>query len=64
MHTQKSAGRGKLLRLGEAAEILEVHPDTVRRWADQGKVPFVRTPGGERRFRREDLALVYGEVDR
>lgn len=58
-HTQKL--RPKLLRLGEGAEILGVHPETLRRWADSGKVPSVRTPGGERRFRREDIALVYGD---
>lgn len=49
------------LRLGEAAGILKVHPETLRRWADEGKVPSVRTPGGERRFRREDIALVYAD---
>jgi len=50
------------LRLAEAASILGVRPETLRRWADEGKVPFVRTPGGERRFRREDIALVYGNT--
>jgi len=52
------------LRLAEAASILGVRPETLRRWADTGKVPSVRTPGGERRFRREDIAAVYGEVER
>ena len=36
-------------------EELGVHPDTVRRWADEGKLPFWRTPGGQMRFRREDV---------
>ncbi len=41
--------------LGEAAEILGVHPTTVRSWADSGELPSKRTPGGHRRFRRQDL---------
>jgi excisionase family DNA binding protein len=41
--------------LGEAAEILGVHPATVRSWADSGDLQSKRTPGGHRRFRRRDL---------
>jgi excisionase family DNA binding protein len=41
--------------LGEAAKILGVHAATVRNWADRGELPFRRTPGGHRRFRRIDL---------
>ena len=41
--------------LTEAAEILGVHPDTLRAWADDGKVAMWRSPGGQRRFRRRDL---------
>lgn len=41
--------------LGEAASILGVHPTTVRHWADSGDLPSQRTPGGHRRFRRQDL---------
>lgn len=43
------------LSLGEAAEMLGVHPTTVRHWADSGDLPSQRTPGGHRRFRRRDL---------
>jgi len=43
------------LSLGEAADILGVHPSTVRHWADSGDLPSQRTPGGHRRFRRGDL---------
>ncbi len=41
--------------LRHAAEILGVHPATVRNWADKGELPSRRTPGGHRRFRRADL---------
>ena len=45
------------LTLKDAADILGVHPSTVRNWADGGKLPVHRTRGGHRRFRREDVEL-------
>ena len=41
--------------LRRAADILGVHPATVRNWADKGDLPSRRTPGGHRRFRKSDL---------
>ena len=41
--------------LRRAAEILGVHPATVRNWADKGELTSRRTPGGHRRFRRSEL---------
>lgn len=41
--------------LRHAAEILGVHPATVRSWADKGDLPSRRTPGGHRRFNKNDL---------
>lgn len=38
------------LSLSQAAKVLGVHPTTLRRWADQGKVEFRLTAGGHRRF--------------
>ena len=43
------------LTLGAAAGHLGVAKSTLRRWADQGRVPAFYTPGGHRRFRRADL---------
>jgi excisionase family DNA binding protein len=37
------------------AELFAVTPDAVAGWADAGKLPSFRTPGGQRRFRREDV---------
>lgn len=53
---------GEHLRLGEAAALIPVHPDTLRNWADEGKVPFIRTPGGQRRFRRSDIEALLGRT--
>lgn len=43
------------LELAEAADILGVHFTTLRRWADSGKVPHMRTVSGRRRFNRAVL---------
>jgi excisionase family DNA binding protein len=49
------------LSLRQAADMLGVHPATVRNWADRGDLPSRRTPGGHRRFRKADL-LHYAEA--
>ncbi len=46
---------GRWLDLSEAAQYLGVHFTTLRRWADAGQVPCIRTPGGRRRFAESDL---------
>jgi excisionase family DNA binding protein len=43
------------LSLSEAAELLGMHPATVRLWADRNDLPSRRTNGGHRRFRRSDI---------
>ncbi len=43
------------LLVGPAAALVGVHPDTLRRWADAGRVPVTRSPGNQRRFRVGDL---------
>lgn len=43
------------LTLTQAARILGVHATTLRRWADDGEIRCLRTPGGHRRFLEEDL---------
>lgn len=44
-----------LLTPSEAAELLHVAPTTIRHWAQNGRLPFITTPGGHRRFTREDI---------
>lgn len=51
--------------LRRAAEIMGVHPATIRNWADKGNLPSRRTPGGHRRFNLADLrhyAQTQGEL--
>lgn len=41
----------------EAARLLGVSEASVKRWADGGLLPMVKTAGGHRRFRPEDVAV-------
>lgn len=43
------------LSLGPASRLLGVDPDTLRRWADEGRVEVYATPGGHRRFDRRAI---------
>ncbi len=47
--------RKDVLTLGEAARLLGVDPDTLRRWSDAGKIEVFTTAGGHRRFRRSAI---------
>jgi len=38
------------LRTAEVADLLYVSPKTVSRWAKEGKLPFMKTLGGHRRY--------------
>lgn len=52
----------KWLSPREAAEILGINPDTLRRWERDGLIESERTPGGQRRYREKDaLAVLNGE---
>ena len=44
-----------LVPIGEAAAMLGVSVDTMRRYDKLGKLTAVRTLGGQRRFRRADI---------
>ena len=46
----------ELLTVGQAAARLNVHPNTVRRWARRGMLNEYRVgPRGDRRFHRSDV---------
>ena len=45
----------RVLKTQEVADLFVVDTNTVNRWADQGRLPHFRTPGGHRRFYRSDV---------
>jgi molybdopterin-binding protein len=49
-------------RIGQAAQLLGVSPDTVRRWADSGKLKVTRVSGGSRYVNGTDLARLAVEL--
>lgn len=52
----------ELLTPAEVRRALRVSPDTIRRWARNGKLPCVRIgPGGHRRYRRSAVEALLRE---
>ena len=45
----------RLLNVGQAAEYLGVSAASLRKWSNDGLVATYRTPGGQRRYARDDL---------
>jgi len=65
-------GNGELisdmLTVREVARLFHVHPNTLRRWSNNGRIRAYRiTPRGDRRFKREEidhfLAELNGQMD-
>ena len=47
--------KSQWLSLGDACRLLDVSNTTLRQWGDSGYVRVYRTPGGHRRFLRDDV---------
>ncbi len=46
-----------MLTVREVARLLHVHPNTLRRWSNNGRIKAYRiTSRGDRRFKREEIA--------
>ncbi len=56
---QVMIGKTKLLRIREAAELLGVNPQTLRRWDNEGRLKAVRIgKRQDRRYKIEDLQKI------
>jgi excisionase family DNA binding protein len=53
----------ELLTPGQVAEMFKVNPKTVTRWARAGKISAIRTLGGHRRFKAQEIRALLDEFD-
>jgi len=52
-----------MLTVREVARLLHIHPNTLRRWSNNGRIKAYRiTPRGDRRFKREEIARFLAEL--
>ena len=52
----------KLLKIREAAEMLSVNPETLRRWDRSGKLKaIIISKRGDRRYNQEDIIKIINE---
>ena len=66
MTVPESTEAVRVMTPAEVAQTFGVDPKTVARWAKSGRLSFIRTPGGHRRFLRsevETLASVVARID-
>jgi excisionase family DNA binding protein len=52
----------RYLHPAEVADILHVSPKTVSRWAKDGKLPFLKTLGGHRRYPAAEIRRLAEEL--
>jgi len=50
----------KLLTPSQVGKLLNVSPITVRFWAKEGRLKFIMTPGGHRRFEHTEIEKLIG----
>ncbi len=54
----------RLLNVVEVSEILHVHPNTLRRWSDQGIIEAYRFgPRRDRKFKQQDITRFVTEYN-
>jgi excisionase family DNA binding protein len=59
---RKGADVPSYLRAAEVADILHVSPKTVSRWAKEGKLPFMKTLGGHRRYPEAEIRELVNQL--
>jgi excisionase family DNA binding protein len=60
--TQIHSGPNALLTPAEVAAVFRVDPKTVTRWAKAGKLSFIRTLGGHRRYLESEVLAKLGTL--
>jgi excisionase family DNA binding protein len=50
------------LHTAEVADLLHVSPKAVSRWAKEGKLPFLKTLGGHRRYPAAEIRQLAAEL--
>lgn len=60
---RNSTGGEVLMTPAEVAALFRVSPKTVARWSRAGKLTALRTLGGHRRFRVDEVRALRAEVD-
>lgn len=58
MQTNQAHNSAQWITSGEAAALIGVSRDAVKRWAKAGRIASMRTPGGHHRFRRADVEQI------
>ena len=56
--------RERYLRTSEVAMKLQVSPKTVARWAKEGRLPYLATLGGHRRFPASAIERLVGDLSK
>ena len=52
-----------MLTVREVARLFHIHPNTLRRWSNNGRIKAYRiTSRGDRRFKREEIAQFLAEL--
>lgn len=54
----------KILSVEQAARVLNCHPNSIRRWANQGQLRYFRDRNGWRRFPLGDLLGFKKELEK
>ena len=52
----------ELLTPSEVAALFRVNPKTVTRWARAGRISYIKTLGGHRRFRADEIHKLVAEA--
>lgn len=56
--------RDRYLKTSEVALMLHVSPKTISRWAKEGRLPYMATLGGHRRFPATEIHQLTGDLAR